>query len=100
MTPTRVGNERGMALAVAIFALVVVAALVAGAFFAGNLEQSTGRNTVYAFEAADAAESGVSSVFATWDPALNSLAVGDSLTEPITSLGARITVTPNVLAQQ
>ena len=29
-------NERGMALAVAIFALVVVGALVAGAFFAGT----------------------------------------------------------------
>lgn len=86
-----------MALAVAIFALVVVAALVAGAFFAGNLEQRTGRNTVYASEAADAAESGVSSVFANWDPALNGLAVGDSLTEPVTSLGARITVTPNVV---
>ena len=39
----------------------------------------------------------MSSVFASWDPALNGLAVGESLTELVTSLGARITVTPNVV---
>jgi hypothetical protein len=38
------GNERGMALAVAIFALVVVGALVAGAFFAGTQEQRVAEN--------------------------------------------------------
>ena len=48
MRTPRLADERGMALAVAIFALVVVGALVAGAFFAGNLEQRTGRNAVYA----------------------------------------------------
>ncbi len=37
-------DERGMALAVAIFALVVVGALVAGAFFAGTQEQRVGEN--------------------------------------------------------
>jgi Tfp pilus assembly protein PilX len=97
MRTPRLADERGMALAVAIFALVVVGALIAGAFFAGNLEQRTGRNTVYASEASDAAESGVSSVFANWDVALNGLAVGDSLSESATSLGARINVTPKVV---
>ena len=97
MRTPRLADERGMALAVAIFALVVVGALVAGAFFAGNLEQRTGRNAVYASEAADAAESGISSVFGAWDVALNGLAVGDSLSESATSLGARINVSPKVI---
>ena len=60
MRTPRLTDERGMALAVAIFALVVIGALVAGAFYAGNLEQRTGRNSVYAAEAAQAAESGPS----------------------------------------
>jgi hypothetical protein len=38
-------DERGMALALAIFAMVVVGALVAGAFFAGRQEQRVGDNT-------------------------------------------------------
>lgn len=97
MRTPRLADERGMALAVAIFALVVVGALVAGAFFAGNLEQRTGRNSIYAAEAADAAESGAASVYAAWDATLNTLAVGASQSEPMTSsLGARITVTPTV----
>jgi hypothetical protein len=88
-----------MALAVAIFALVVVGALVAGAFFAGNLEQITGRNSVYAAEAADAAEAGASNVLADWDQFnLNNIANGDSVSVPLTqSLGARVTVTPKVI---
>jgi hypothetical protein len=56
MRGSRVANERGIALAVAVFALVVIGALVAGAFFAGRLEQQTGQNTFYANQAAEAAE--------------------------------------------
>ena len=59
MSTSRVSNERGMALAVAIFALVVIGALVAGTFFAGRLEQSSGQATVYASQAAEAAEAGL-----------------------------------------
>jgi hypothetical protein len=54
-----VSDERGIALAVAIFALVVIGALVAGAFYAGRLEQQTGRNTFEAAQAAEAAEAGL-----------------------------------------
>ena len=53
MQASRVSNERGMALAVAIFALVVIGALVAGTFFAGRLEQQSGQNTFYASQAAE-----------------------------------------------
>jgi hypothetical protein len=99
MRTPRLADERGMALAVAIFALVVVGALVAGAFFAGNLEQSTGRNSVYAAEAADAAEAGAATVLADWDQFnLNNLAVHESTTVALgTSLGARVSVTPKVI---
>ena len=98
MRTPRLADERGMALAVAIFALVVVGALVAGAFFAGNLEQATGRNSVYAAEAADAAEAGAANVMADWDQFnLNNIANGDSVSVPLAaSLGARVTVTPQV----
>jgi len=98
MRTSRLADERGMALAVAIFALVVVGALVAGAFFAGNLEQATGRNSVYAAEAADAAEAGAANVLSDWDQFnLNNIGNGVSVAVPLqTSLGARVTVTPTV----
>ncbi|HEU4954667.1 MAG TPA: hypothetical protein VFT28_08845 [Gemmatimonadales bacterium] len=56
MRASPVANERGMALAVAIFALVVIGALVAGTFYAGRLEQQTGQNGFYAVQAAEAAQ--------------------------------------------
>ena len=67
MRHSKCTNERGMALAVAIFALVVIGALVAGAFYASTLEQRTGRNSMFAAEAAQAAETGPMAVLANWD---------------------------------
>lgn len=60
MRAPRLNDERGIALAVAVFALVVIGALVAGTFFAGRLEQQTGQNTLYLAQAAEAAEAGLS----------------------------------------
>ena len=60
MRASRVSSERGIALAVAVFALVVIGALVAGTFFAGRLEQQTGQNTMFATQAGEAAEAGLS----------------------------------------
>jgi hypothetical protein len=54
-----------MALALAVFALVVIGALVAGIFFAGRLEQQTGQNTMYAAQAAEVADAGLSDVLFT-----------------------------------
>ena len=68
MRHSRLTNERGMALAVAIFALVVIGALVAGAFYASTLEQRTGRNSMYAAEAAQAAgDRPMSVLWPAWD---------------------------------
>ncbi|PYO38659.1 MAG: hypothetical protein DMD29_12520 [Gemmatimonadetes bacterium] len=61
-------NERGMALALAIFALVVVGALVAGAFFAGTQEQRIGENWRRLQQSFGAAETGLNEVVRCWDP--------------------------------
>jgi hypothetical protein len=90
MWTPKLTDRRGMALAVAIFALVVVGALVAGAFFAGHLEQRTGRNTVYAAQATDAAEAGLASVTGNWDALnLGAVAINDSSVMNSVSLGGR-----------
>jgi Tfp pilus assembly protein PilX len=64
MPARRLSDERGIALAVAVFALVVIGALVAGTFFAARLEQQTGMNTFFAAQASEAAEAGLSDAIA------------------------------------
>src|SRR5438876_5700944 len=61
-------NERGMALAVAIFALVVVGAVVAGAFFAGTQEQRVGENQRRVQTSFGVAEAGAQERVLSWDP--------------------------------
>ena len=61
-------NERGIALAVAMFALVIVGALVAGAFFAGTQEQRVAENARRMQQSFGLAEVGVGQQVATWDP--------------------------------
>src|SRR3989442_10507924 len=60
-------NERGMALAVAIFALVVVGALVAGAIFAGTQEQRVGENQRRVQTSFGVAEAGAQERVLSWD---------------------------------
>ena len=62
-------NERGMALAVAIFAMVIVGALVAGAFFAGTQEQRVGENQRRVQASFGVAEAGAQERVLSWDPA-------------------------------
>ncbi|HJS43727.1 MAG TPA: hypothetical protein VJ755_09665 [Gemmatimonadales bacterium] len=62
-------DERGMALAVAIFALVVVGALIAGAFFAGTQEQRVGENQRRLQASFGVAEAGAQERVLAWDPA-------------------------------
>lgn len=63
----RVDNERGVALAVAIFAIVIIGMLVTGIFYASYLEQRTGENTLYAQQAFEAAETGMVDVLSNWN---------------------------------
>jgi len=57
-----------MALAIAIFALVVVGALVAGAFFAGTQEQRVAENSKRLQQSFGAAELGLNEVIRNWTP--------------------------------
>lgn len=97
MRASRLTNERGIALAVAIFALVVIGALVAGTFFAGRLEQQSGQNTVYAAQAAEGAEAGLSDAIAGQSATvLGAMGMGDSLTLSTLSLGGQVAATRQV----
>lgn len=97
MTTVPRDSERGMALALAIFALVVVGALVAGAFLAGHLEQRTGRSTWYAEQAADAAEAGAAETLASWNAlGLNALAPGTTAAFPAVPVAGRSAYRPTV----
>jgi hypothetical protein len=97
MSTSRLSNERGMALAVAIFALVVIGALVAGTFFAGRLEQSSGQAAVYAGQAAEAAEAGlVSAVSGQTATSLGAMAVGATTGLGTLTTGTRVSATSSV----
>ena len=74
-------NERGFALAGAIFTLVIIAALIGGAFFASRQETTVGRNTQTYQRAFGAAEAGLNNTVASWSVgSFNALANGDSST--------------------
>lgn len=54
-----IGNDRGMALPVALFALVVIGALVAGIFFTARIEIRSGENAMGGARAFEAAQAGL-----------------------------------------
>ncbi len=97
MRATPRSNERGIALAVAVFALVVIGALVAGTFFAGRLEEQTGQNAVYAMQASEAAEAGLNDAVAGQvATTLQAMAVDpktDVALTNLTTLGANVSAT-------
>jgi hypothetical protein len=62
-------DQRGLALPLALLVLIVVAALVAGSFSVARLEQQSGRNTLFATQAREAAEGGLHQALGTLDPA-------------------------------
>ena len=62
-------DESGVALAAAVFALAIMAALVASIFFAARLEQQSGQNMFFAAQAREAAEAGLAESIAALDAA-------------------------------
>lgn len=94
MRGPRLSDERGIALAVAVFALVIIGALVAGTFFAGRLEQRGGQNSAYAAEAFEAAEAGLQTTIANWDPDVEGAgAVGTTTALGTTALAGNVAYT-------
>lgn len=74
-------NREGMALAMAIFAIVVIGALIAGAFFASTQDFKIGRNSLVAQRAFSSAEFGLNKTMGEWDQKLNlAIAVGKDTT--------------------
>lgn len=70
----------GVALPLAVFALVVLGVLVAMSFFVGRQELAVGGSTLRLQEALAAAEGGMDVQVALWDPAVrNAIGVGDSV---------------------
>jgi hypothetical protein len=73
-------RERGFALAVSIFALVIIAALVTGVFFAARQELKIGENTLSAQRAFNAADAGLNNAIANWNMSWNQLATNGTAT--------------------
>jgi hypothetical protein len=88
-----------MALPLTLLALTVVAALVAVGFGAALLEQRIGRNTLYAAQAAGAAEAGAAAaVVGEWDAhGLGLLAPGGTAVLPAVVLSGGTAYTPTVI---
>jgi hypothetical protein len=82
---TVASNERGIALAIALLALVVIGGLVSASFYVGKSEMTAGRNTVYSNQAAEMAESGLTDVFENWNPAWNRMLAGTPVSLGTTS---------------
>jgi hypothetical protein len=86
-----------MALPLALLALVVIAALVACAFASAYVEQRMGRNTLYAVQAAGAAEVGAAGVAGAWEAhGLSLLAPGESRVLPTGVLPGPTAFSPSV----
>jgi Tfp pilus assembly protein PilX len=87
MQTFNVRNERGIALVVAIVALVVIGAIVAGTFFISTIEERTAVNTTEAAQAYQAAEAGMQTTVANWSSAYNGMATDQSTTLSQASVG-------------
>ncbi|HEU5219418.1 MAG TPA: hypothetical protein VFU23_12230, partial [Gemmatimonadales bacterium] len=84
--PSLAHDERGIALALVLFALVIMGAVLSGSFLAVRLDRNSSMATVYSGDAQAAAEAGVAEVWTTWDPYVNSvLPIWDGT--PATELG-------------
>ena len=74
--PSSARSECGVALAVAVFALAVVAGLITGGFGVALLEQQSGRNALFSAQASEAAEAGLWDLLHAVPDAVLSLPVG------------------------
>jgi hypothetical protein len=80
-TPERLQDQGGFALAMAVFALVLLAAVVAGGYFSASQEFQIGRGMRSITTSFYAGEAGILKVLDEWDPTVyNALQPGDSVT--------------------
>jgi hypothetical protein len=79
--PERLHDSGGFALAMAVFALVLLAAIVAGGYFSASQEYLIGRGMRSTTQSFYAGEAGLREVLEDWDPLIyNAMQPGDSVT--------------------
>lgn len=66
-------DERGMALVLVLFGLVIMGAVLSGSFLAVRLDRNSSSATTYANDAQAAAEAGLADAYATWDATVESV---------------------------
>ena len=89
-------SEKGMALLMALGAIVIIGVLVGGVVFVSTQDYRIGGNTVRQTRAAAAAELGLNRVLQDWNPANNQRQVGNPLVMSYTAprgASARVTIT-------
>ena len=80
-------DERGVALGITIFAMMIIGALVGASFYIGVQEQRIGHNTVKLQQAFAAADGGAAEILTQWNTATyNALANGGSVAVGYTPL--------------
>jgi hypothetical protein len=77
-------RREGFALAVAMFAIVIIGAMIAGAFFASTQEYRIGRNSITQARAMAAAEAGQAALLSTWNKDWNSSIANGETTDWVT----------------
>ncbi|MGQ0714201.1 MAG: hypothetical protein ACT4PJ_10760 [Gemmatimonadaceae bacterium] len=95
-------RRRGLALPTAVFAIVIIGALVAGAFFSSTQEFRIGSNTLQQTRALGAAEFGLNQTVANWNSGWNTnMTRGQvQMLTPTTSDGSVATVRVTRLSDQ
>jgi Tfp pilus assembly protein PilX len=81
-------DRRGIALVLALFAMVIATLLLTAVFYIARLEQRMGNNRIATTQAREAAEAGLSTVLGNWNTGTyNTMATGAVLTVPQTTVG-------------
>lgn len=86
-TPRR-SDQRGIALILAVFALVIIAALISAVFFTAQLEERSGGNTMASLQASEAAQAGLEWAASNWSPAWTQIGVGKTSGVGWTQIGS------------
>jgi hypothetical protein len=85
-------NRRGMALPLALFALVIAAAMISAMFYFGMVEHRLGDATIATTQAFEAAEAGTSTMLTGWQTTTyNGMVVGDSIQSGTVAIGGGAT---------
>lgn len=88
MTTPTLRSERGIALPLALFGIIIIGAIIAALFTVTRMEQRQGDGSVASLQAFEAAETGLAALVTNWNTgAYNSLATGDSVVNGTVTVG-------------